>query len=76
MASREENILAKLRRDASWVHFAKKNTLEKYSLVKYTLGEPKKKTEKVGILDHPADPPLPVIWSKKKGKKINVYFAF
>ena len=37
----------------------------------------KQKTEKVGLLDQPADPPLPVTWSKKNGKKnFNVYFAF
>ena len=34
-----------------------------------------KKTEKVGLLDQPADPPLPVIWSKKNGKKIQCLFC-
>ena len=35
----------------------------------------KKKTEKVGLLDQPVDPPLPVIWSKKNGKQFQCLFC-
>ena len=36
----------------------------------------KQKTEKVGLLDQPADPPpLPVTWSKKNGKKFQCLFC-